>query len=194
MIPPKAVRTTIALALLLGLIAAVLAGAGCGGTAPSPSPSPSSSPGVGSTAQRVRALKTYVTQLTPIYSEAATAVGSLDEALSGLSRRPDKTWAVSAAKLKTAAAGLGKAATDLAAITPPPSLQSAQDNMVAALQKAQKAIDTAGTYLAKAVYLATFPDIKTQITSQVNDALKAAWSGVLDAVNKAALPAPATSP
>jgi hypothetical protein len=193
MIYRKAIRSTIVVALLLGLIAAALAGAGCGsGTAASPSPSPS--PSAGSTAQRVLALKAYVTALTPIFNEASAAVGSLDGAVSDLSKRPDNTWAVSATKLDTAAAGLGKAATDLAAVTPPPALQGAQDNMIVALQQAQKVLDTAGAYLAKAVYLPDFPDIKTQITGQVNDALKAAWTGVLDAVNKAALPAPAASP
>jgi hypothetical protein len=191
MIRTKSVRSTVVVALLLGLLAAVLAAAGCGsGTAVSPSPSPSA----GSAAQRVLELKTYVAQLAPIYNEASTAVGSLDGAVSGLSKRPDKTWAASAVQLKTAAAGLGTAATDLAAITPPPALQGAQATMVAALQQAQKVLDTIGTYLAKAVYLPSFPDIKTQITSQVNDALKSAWTGVLDAVNKAVLPAPTATP
>jgi hypothetical protein len=195
MIRTKTVRSTVMIALLLGLMAAVLAAAGCGsGTAASPSPSPSSSPSAGSTAQRVLALKTYVTQLTPIYNEASTAVGSLDGAVSGLSKRPDRTWAASAVQLKTAAAGLGTAATDLAAITPPPALQGAQATMAAALQQAQKVLDTISLYLAKAVYLPSFPDIKTQITSQVNDALKSAWTGVLDAINSQALPTPTATP
>jgi hypothetical protein len=193
MIRTKTVRSTVVVVALLGFLTAVLAAAGCGsGTAVSPSPS--SSPSAGSTAQRVLALKTYVAQLAPIYNETSTVVGSLDGAVSGLSKRPDKTWAASAVQLKTAAAGLGTAATDLAAITPPPALQGAQATMVTALQQAQTVLDTIGIYLAKAVYLPSFPDIKAQITSHVNDALKSAWSGVLDAVNKAVLPAPAASP
>jgi hypothetical protein len=193
MIRTKTVRSVVVGALLFGILATVLAATGCGsGTAASPSPS--SSPSAGSTAQRVLALKTYVAQLTPIYNGAATAIGSLDGAVSGLSRRPDKTWAASAIQLKTAATGLGTAATDLAAITPPPALQGAQATMVAALQQAQKVLDTTGIYLTKAVYLPSFPDIKTQITSQVNDALRSAWTGVLDAVNNQVLPAPTTTP
>jgi hypothetical protein len=193
MMHTKTVRSAVVAALLLGLMAAVLATTGCGsGTAASPSPS--SSPSAGSTAQRVLALKTYVTQLMPIYNEASTAVGSLDGAVSGLSRRPDKTWVASAAQLKTASAGLGKAATDLAAITPPTALQGAQATMVAALQQAQKVLDTAGTYLAKGVYIASFPDIAAQIKLQVSDALKAAWANVIDSVNKGVLPTPTATP
>ena len=186
----KTIRSAAA-ALLLGLMAAVLAATGCGsGTAASPS----SSPGAGSTVQKVLALKTYVTQLTPSYNEASTAIGSLVGAVGGLSKRPDKTWVASAAQLKTAAAGLGTAATDLAAITPPTALQGAQDNMVAALLQAQKVLDTTSIYLAKGVYIASFPDIATQIKLQVNDTLKAAWASVIDAVNKGVLPTPTAAP
>jgi hypothetical protein len=193
MIHTKTVRFAMAAALLLGLTAAALATTGCGsGTAASPSPS--SSPSAGSTAQKVLALKTYVTQLTPIFNEASTAVGSLDGAVSGLSRRPDKTWVASAAQLKTAAAGLGTAGTDLAAITPPPTLEGAQATMVSALQQAQKVLDTISIYLAKGVYIASFPDIATQIKLQVSDALKAAWTSVIDSVNKAVLPTPTAAP
>jgi hypothetical protein len=193
MIPTKTVRSVVTAALLLGLIAALLAAAGCGsGTAASPSPS--SSPSAGSTAQRVLAFKMYVTQLTPIFNDVSTAVGSLDGAVSGLSKRPDKTWVASAAQLKTAAAGLGTAATDLAAITPPTALQGAHATMVAALQRAQKVLDTTSIYLAKGVYIASFPDIATQIKLQVNDTLKAAWASVIDAVNKGVLPTPTAAP
>ena len=45
-------------------------------------------------------------------------------------------------------------------------------------------LDTAGAYLAKAVYLPTFPDIKTQITPQVNDALATAWASILSAAGQ----------
>jgi hypothetical protein len=179
--------------LLLGLIALVLVVAGCGGgTSASPSASPSGA--AGSTAQRVLALKAYVTQLKPIYNEVATSVGSLDGAVSRLSKRPDRTWATTAVKLQTSAAGLGTAATQLAAITPPPALQSAQAGLVTALQQAQKVLATSGAYLAKAAYLPSFPDIRTQIKSQVTDALKAAWTNVLNTVNSGALPTPAATP
>jgi hypothetical protein len=185
-------RAALVAVLLLGLIAGALA-AGCGkGTIASSSSSPSS--GTGSTALKVLALKQYVAQLTPIYNQVATTVGSLDGTVSGLSPRPDATWTASALKLKAAAAQLGAAASGLAAITPPASLQGAQSGLVAALQRAQKVLDTAGAYLAKAVYLPTFPDIKTQIQAQVKDALKTAWTGILDAVNKDAVPTPGATP
>ena len=187
-------RTALATLFIFGLVAAALAAAGCGGTTASPSPSASSAAGGGALALKALALKTYVSQLKPIYDQVATSVGSLDGAVSGLSKRPDKTWATSATKLNTAAAGLGTAATDLAALTPPPALQSAQSSLVAALQQAQKVLETTGAYLAKGAYLPTFPEIKTQIQSQVNDALKAAWAGILDSVNKEAAPAPTATP
>ena len=187
-------RTALATLLLLGLMTAVLAAAGCGGgTTASPSPSASSAAG-GALALKALALKTYVSQLKPIYDQVSTSVGSLDGAVSGLSKRPDKTWTTSAVKLQTAAAGLGTAATDLSALTPPPALQGAQSSLVAALQQAQKVLETTGAYLAKGAYLPSFPEIKTQIQSQVSDALKAAWAAALASINNAAAPTPAATP
>jgi hypothetical protein len=169
--------------LLLGLLTLSLLAAACGGgAAASPSPSPSAS--ASSMTQRLEALKTYVAQVTPIYNAAATAVGSLDGAVSGLSKKPDKTWAESATQMETASAALGTAATDLGALTPPASLQGAQDSAVKALKAAQNVIDTTGSYLSKRVYDPTYPDIKTQIKRQVTEALAAAWASILNAVGQ----------
>ena len=45
-------------------------------------------------------------------------------------------------------------------------------------------LETTGAYLAKGAYLPSFPEIKTQIQSQVNDALKAAWAAALASINR----------
>jgi len=177
------VRSTLVAAPLLGLLAIALIAAGCGGGAAA-SPSPSPSPSASSTVQKLAALKAYVDQVTPIYNAASSAVGSLDGAVSGLSKKPDQTWAASATQMTTAATALGTAATDLAALTPPASLQGTQDNVVKALQAAQRVLDTTGSYLSKRAYDPNYPDIKTQITQQVTDALATAWASILNAAGQ----------
>jgi len=166
--------------LLLGLLAIALLVTGCGGsTAASPSPSPS--PSTSSLVQKLGAVKDYVSQVTPIYNETTAALGSLDAAVSSLSKQPDQTWTDSAAQMTTASTALGTAATDLAALTPPAPLQGTQDSVVEALQSAQKVLDATGAYLSKRVYDPNYPDIKTQITQQVTDALATAWADILSA-------------
>ena len=183
MLSTHKVRSTLVAALLLGLLAVALLATGCGGGAAA-SPSPSPSPSASSTVQKLEALKAYVDQVTPIYNAASSAVGSLDGAVSGLSKKPDQTWAASATQMTTAATALGTAATDLAALTPPASLQGTQDNVVKALQAAQKVLDTTGSYLSKRVYDPNYPDIKTQIKQQVTDALATAWASILSAAGQ----------
>jgi hypothetical protein len=183
MIRTNTARSALVATLLLGLLAVALLATGCGGgTAASASPSPS--PSASSMAQKLEALKAYVTQVTPIYNEASSAVGSLDGAVSGLSKKPDQTWAESATQMTTASTALGTAATDLSAITPPAALHDTQDNVVAALQAAQKVLDTTGSYLSKRVYDPNYPDIKTQIKHQVTDALATAWASILSAAGQ----------
>jgi hypothetical protein len=182
MIRTTTARSALAVGLL-GLLTLTLLAAGCGGgSAASPSPSPSAS--ASSMAQTLEALKTYVTQVTPIYNAAASAVGSLDGAVSGLSKKPDQTWADSATQMKTASAALGTAATDLAALTPPAALQGTQESAVKALQAAQNVLDTTGSYLSKRVYDPAYPDIKTQIKQQVTEALATAWASILNAAGQ----------
>jgi len=169
--------------LLLGLLAIALLVTGCGGsTAASPSPSPS--PSTSSLVQKLGAVKDYVSQVTPIYNETTAALGSLDAAVSSLSKQPDQTWTDSAAQMTTASTALGTAATDLAALTPPASLQGAQDDVVSALQEAQKVLDKTSAYLTKRVADPNYPDIKTQITQQVTDALATAWASILNAAGQ----------
>jgi hypothetical protein len=190
MVRMNTARSALVAALLLGLLALALLATGCGGsTAASPSPSPSAS----SLAQKLQALKTYATQVTPIYNETSAAVGSLDGAVSGLSKKPDQTWADGATQMTTASTALGTAATDLAAITPPASLQSTQDGVVKALQGAQKVLDTTGAYLSKRVYDPSYPDIKTQIKQQVTDALAVAWTSIFSASGQGT-PTPLATP
>ena len=190
MIRTNTARSALAAALLLGLLAVAVVAPGCGGgTAASPSPSPS--PSASSLVQKLEALTAYVTQVTPLYNEASSAVGSLGGAVSGLSRKPDQTWADSGAQMTTAAAALGTTAASLAALTPPAALQGTQDNVVAALQAAQKVLDTTGSYLSKRVLDPNYPDIKTQITQQVTDALAAAWASVFSAAGQGPTPTPA---
>lgn len=38
------------------------------------------------------------------------------------------------------------------------------------------------------------PDIKAQLKQEVADALKSAWSSILDSVNKGAIPTPTATP
>jgi hypothetical protein len=66
--------------------------------------------------------------------------------------------------------------------------------MVAALQTSQKALDSTAGYLAKRALDPTHPDIKAQLKQQVTDALKSAWSSILDSVNKGAIPTPTATP
>ena len=189
MLRTNTVRSALAAMLLLGLLTMALLATGCGGsTAASPSPSPS--PSESSTMEKLAALKAYVTEVTPIYNTTAAAISSLDGTVSGLSKKPDKSWATAGAEMTTASADLGTAATDLAALTPPAALQSAQDGVVKALQAAQKVLDTTGAYLSKRAYDPSYPDIKTQIKQQVTDALAAAWAGVFSAAGQSPTPAP----
>jgi hypothetical protein len=190
MIRTTKVRHTLLTALLLGLLALALLAQGCGGGAAA-SPSPSPSPSASSVVQKLEALTAYVAQVTPLYNQASSAVGSLGGAVSGLSRKPDQTWADSGAQMTSAAAALGTTATSLAALTPPTALQGAQDNVVAALQAAQKVLDTTGSYLTKRVLDPNYPDIKTQITQQVTNALAAAWASVFSAAGQGPTPTPA---
>lgn len=183
MLRTNTTRPALVATLLLGLLAISLLATGCGGgTAASPSPSPS--PSARSTVQKLAALKAYVDQVTPIYDQASSALGSLDEAVSGLSTKPDQTWGDSATQMTMASTALGTAMTDLAALTPPAALQGTQDNVVKALEAAQKVLDTTASYLSKRVYDPSYPDIKTQIKQQVSDALATAWASILNAAGQ----------
>jgi len=176
-------RSALVTALLLGLMAGAVLTTGCGGsTAASPSPSPS--PSASSTVQQLAALKAYVGQVMPIYNATSSALGSLDGAVSGLSTKPDQTWADSANQMTTASTALGAAMTDLAALSPPAALQGTQDTVVKALEAAQKVLDTTASYLSKRVYDPNYPDIKTQIKQQVTDALATAWASILSAAGQ----------
>ncbi len=193
MIRTKTARSTLVAALLLGLLAVALVATGCGGgTTASPSPSPS--PSASSLTEKLAALTAYIAQVTPIYQTTSSAVGSLGEAVSGLSTKPDKSWATSGAQMASAATALGTAATDLSALTPPAALQGTQDNVVKVLQAAQKVLATTGGYLLQRVFDPSYPDIKTQIKQQVTDALATAWASILNAAGQGSTPAPTATP
>jgi hypothetical protein len=192
MIRTKKARSALAATLVLGLLTTALLVAACGGstaTSPSPSPTPSSS----SVMQKLAALKAYVAQVTPIDNTPSSALSTLDGTVSSLSKKPDKTWTKSAAQMTMASAALGTAATELAALTPPASLQSTQDTVVSALQAAQKALDKSGAYLSKRAYDPSYPDIKTQIKQQVTDSLAAAWTGIVSSAGRGT-PTPMATP
>jgi hypothetical protein len=147
--------------ILLASLAAtgVLVAGGCGAakagsataTAPTPaasasqSPSPSASQGA---LAGLVSLAGYIGQVRPVATRIEATVTSLPHAVNGLSKRPDKTWTASAARLRTLSARLGSEASDLAAISPPQSLASVQRTAVQGLRAAQMSVDKTAAALS----------------------------------------------
>lgn len=128
----------VAAALAVLVLALVLAGCGSEG-APSEAPStiyPESSP-----TGTLPALKAYLEDADEVLSQVTTTVGTLPEAVQGLSKRPDDTWTASAAQLRSISSQLGDEAAALAALQAPTALQPVQDAVVKGIQGAQKGVD-----------------------------------------------------
>jgi uncharacterized phage infection (PIP) family protein YhgE len=126
-------------------LAVILVGCGSSGS-PSEAPStifPESSPtGTGP------ALKAYLGDAQDILDQVSTTVGTLPDAVQGMSATPDDTWTAAAAQLQSIAAQLGSEADALAALQPPSALQPVQDAAVKGIQAAQSGIDKLATRIA----------------------------------------------
>ena len=132
-------------ALVVLALAVILAGCGSSGS-PSEAAStifPESSPtGTGP------ALKAYLGDAQDVLGQVSTTVGTLPDAVQGMSRTPDDTWTSAAAQLQSIATQLGDEAGALAALQPPSALQPVQDAVVKGIQAAQSGIDKLATQLA----------------------------------------------
>ena len=181
-------------ALIVGVLAFGLIAAACGSsktsaTTPSPSPSPTGQ----STVQKALALKTYINQVKPIYTQVLGGISALDGSVKGLTKKPGPSWTTSANKMTAASQQFGAAVTALQAITPPPEVQSVQDGIITALQSAQKVLDKTAAYLNKRVYDPSYPDPKTQIKQVVKAKLMQELQAALQAVVPGASGSPAPS-
>jgi uncharacterized phage infection (PIP) family protein YhgE len=128
----------VAAALAVLALALVLAGCGSDG-APSEAPStiyPESSP-----TGTLPALKAYLDDADQILSQVATTMGTMPDAVEGLSKTPDDTWTASAAQLRSVSSQLGDEASALSALQPPSALQPVQDAVVKGIQTAQQGVD-----------------------------------------------------
>ena len=156
-----------ALAGTFAALIVALALAGCGsGTAASPTPSATPSPS--GIAGSLLALKTYLGQVQPILSRVSTTVGTLPDAVKGLSKKPDSTWTASATRLDDIAAQLSSEAASLAALTPPSALQSLQDAVVKTIKAAQAPVAKLAGALSKGV--ATAATAQSKVTSTIDSA------------------------
>lgn len=130
-----------ALALATIMLTATLVGCGNAG-APSVAPStiyPETSP-----TGTLPALKAYLDDVEQVLAQAAATATTLPDAVQGLSRTPDHTWASSAAQLKSISSQLADEAAALAALQPPPALQPVQDAVVTGIQATKKGHRRAG--------------------------------------------------
>jgi len=164
----KARKTRVTAALTTAAIAAVLTlvVAGCGsGTAASATPTPT--PTQSSITARVLALKDYLGQVKPVTDQMASTVGTLPNAVKGISAKPGATWTTAATDLEATATKLGTEASSLSALTPPAALQSTQDAAVKAIQSVQSAVSDTAAFLNKKVAKAgtTKATIQAQLTA-----------------------------
>ena len=164
----KARKTRVTAALTTAAIAAVLTlvVAGCGsGTAASATPTPT--PTQSSITARVLALKDYLGQVKPVTDQMASTVGTLPNAVKGVSAKPGATWTTAATDLEATATKLGTEASSLSALTPPAALQSTQDAAVKAIQSVQSAVSDTAAFLNKKVAKAgtTKATIQAQLTA-----------------------------
>jgi hypothetical protein len=158
-------HATVAPAIVAAIV--VLAVAGCGSKASPPKASPTPSASRASLATQLAAVTGYLSQVKPIASQVGTTVGSLPGAVKGIHKKPDATWKASAAKLHEIAARLGSEATGLAALTPPPILQPAQEAAVKGIRDAQATVAKTADLLNKrtAKAAATQAKIQSRITT-----------------------------
>jgi cell division septation protein DedD len=158
-------------ALVVVVLAAGLTAAACGGS--------SSSDG-GSATTKDQQIKAYLRQMSPVYNQISAALKSADDAVAGLSARPDATWKKASAHMKTAATQLGSAVSTLQGVAAPSNAKAAQENAVKALQNGQKTLQDIGGYLAAGTYDPSRPLLKTQIKDAVAAALQQLFSIMMD--------------
>jgi hypothetical protein len=133
-------RLTSATAVALAAIVLGMALAGCG-DAGTPGEAPSTIYPESSATGTVPALKAYLEEADQVLGQVATTVGSLPDAVEGMSRTPDDTWTAAAAQLGSISSQLGDEAAALAALQPPAALQPVQDAVVKGIEAAQQGVD-----------------------------------------------------
>jgi hypothetical protein len=130
-----------AVAIVVALVGAGLAG--CGSTATSSSTSRLPTASSGGLASQLVTLNAYLDGVGPIMSRLRTTVSSLSDSVNGMSAQPDATWTTTAEKLDKVSTELASEADSLAALAPPESLRPVHDLAVKAIRDAQVAV--AGT-------------------------------------------------
>lgn len=138
---------------------------GCGSTATSSSGSPTPAASGSGAASNLAGVRAYLDSLKPILSQLGKTASTLDDAVKGISKKPDATWTTAATKLDTAAGELGSEATSLSALTPPAVLQPLQDAAVQGIQSAQRAVSKSADALDKRA--ATSATRRAQIQAQI---------------------------
>lgn len=152
-----------ALALATIMLTATLVGCGNAG-APSVAPStiyPETSP-----TGTLPALKAYLDDVEQVLAQAAATATTLPDAVQGLSRTPDHTWASSAAQLKSISSQLADEAAALAALQPPPALQPVQDAVVTGIQATRKGVDELADALESGVRSAVTRRARARATAE----------------------------
>lgn len=165
--------TLAALAIILAL-AFVLAS--CGGAA-TPSTPPSTIYPQSSATGTLPALKTYLGSAQDVLAQVSATVGTLPDALQGMSAKPDATWSASAAQLQSIAAQLGDEASALAALQPPSALKPVHDAVVKGIQAAQSGVDKLAAKIGSGQQKATAT--RAEIRAQV-DQYRAQIQGLAD--------------
>ena len=133
---------------LLVALAIVAAATGCAGkqSRAAAAPSPTASPGAGRSAplDGLADIRDYLERVRPMTSELAATLAMLPDAVRGLSAKPDGTWTASSRKLDRIATQLDRAASSLAALTPPDGLRSVQAAAVSGIRSRWGAVCSSG--------------------------------------------------
>jgi uncharacterized phage infection (PIP) family protein YhgE len=156
-------KTWPAIAAAAVLAALALALIGCG-DAGSPSEAPSTIYPESSPTGTLPALKAYLDDADQVLSQVATTVGTLPDAVEGISKTPDDTWTASAAQLRSIASQLGDEAAALAALQPPTALQPVQDAVVKGIESAAQGVDRLADRLDSGVQSAATRKAQVQST------------------------------
>ena len=153
-------------------LAVILVGCGSSG---SPSEAPSTIYPESSPTGTVPALKAYLADAQDILGQVSATVGTLPDAVQGMSETPDDTWTAAAAQLQSIATQLGAEADALAALQPPSALQPVQDAAVKGIQTAQSGIEKLATRIASRP--ASLANKKAEVQAKV-DELKSQLDGL----------------
>jgi hypothetical protein len=160
--------------MMLAVLALTLVLAACGGTA-TPSESPSTIYPESSPTGTLPALKAYLEGAQEALGRVTMTMGSLPDAVSDMSTKPDDTWTAAASQLQSIATQLGDEASTLAALQPPSALKPVQDAVVKGIQAAQTGVDRLATKLQSGTQKAATR--KAQVQAQV-DKLRSQIDGV----------------